>query len=120
MCTKWIEYKGQKILYHDFFHHDMLDVQKIKDEYAIMRQFILTEPARSVRILADFRNGQIMKDLLDEMIQHAKSTQSHIQKIAAVGCTGSKRLMLDMVVRMTGQPMAFFNDPESAQQWLVE
>ncbi len=120
MCTKWIEYKGQKILYQDFSHHGMLDIQKIKDEFAIMQQFILAEPPGSVRVLADFRNGQIMKDLLDEMIQHATSTQSHIRKIAAVGCTGSKRLMLDMVVRMTGQPMTFFNDPESAQQWLIE
>lgn len=120
MCTKWIEYQGQKILYQDFSHHGLLDTEKVKEEFTQMQHFILVEPPGSVRMLADFRSGQIMKELLDSMMESAELTQRHIKKIAAVGGDGPKRIMLDMVVRMTGQPITFFDDIETAQQWLAE
>ncbi len=120
MCTKWIEYHGEKILYQDFANYGLLDGEKSKEEFNIMQQFILTEPPGSVRVLADFRNGWIMKELLDAMIENGALTRAHIKKIAAVGGAGSKRVMLNMVTRMTEQSITFFDDPESAQQWLIE
>lgn len=120
MCTKWIDYQGKKILYQDFSHHGLLDTGKTKDEFVILQKFILAEPPGSVCLLADFRNGQILKELLDAMIQNGGQTREHIKKIAALGGAGPKRIMLDMVIRMTEQPITFFNDIESAQQWLIE
>jgi len=120
MCTKWIEYKGKKILYQDFTNYGLLESEKNKEEFNNMQRFILAEPPGSVRVLADFRNGQIMKELLDAMIQNSDQTRGHIKKIAALGGAGPKRIMLDMVAKMTRQPITFFDDLESAQQWLVE
>lgn len=120
MCTKWIEYKGEKILYQDFSHHGLLDSEKALEEFSIMQRLILAEPPDSVRVLADFRNGQITKDLLDIMAKNTALTRSHVKKTAALGAAGPKRILLEMIINITGQPITYFNDSETAQQWLVE
>jgi hypothetical protein len=120
MCTKWIEYQGAKILYQNFTNHGLLGSEKNKEEFHTMQQVILAEPPGSVRVLADFRNGQIMKELLDAMIQNSDQTRGHIKKIAALGGAGPKRIMLNMVIKMTEQPITFFDDLETAQKWLIE
>jgi hypothetical protein len=71
-------------------------------------------------VLADFRDTQIDKELLDLMIASSQVSKRYIKKTAVLGAVGTKRILADVLMKATGQPMSFFDDPYEAQNWLVE
>jgi len=120
MCFKWIEYQGAQILYQDFSGGGMLNAAKYKEEFAALEDMILAQPPQSVRVLTNFNASVFSKDLLEVMVAHSRLTRPHIKKFAALGVTGPKRIMAGMVERLSGQPMALFEDEQQAQEWLTE
>jgi len=81
---------------------------------------ILAQPPQSVRVLTNFNESFISKDLLEVLIDHSRLTRPHIKKFAALGVTGPKRIMAGMVERLSEQPIEFFEDEQQAQAWLIE
>jgi hypothetical protein len=120
MHSKWLVHKGQQIFYQDFSGHDLLDTDAVKAELIAVQAVVTKEPPGSVLVLADFRETQIGKDLMDLMVASSSVTQAHVKKTAVLGVTGTKRILASMLVRFTGQPLSFFTDLETAKDWLVE
>lgn len=119
MRSKWLEYQGKQIFYQDFSGFDLQQADPIKEELLAVQAIVIQEPPNSILILADFRETQIGKDLMNLLTESSKVTQAHVKKTAVLGVRGVKRFLADTLIRMTGQPLSFFDDEATAKDWLV-
>ena len=120
MRSMWISHKDHQIFWQDFSNHDLLEIEAVKEELQEVQAIVLQQPKNSVLVLSDFRNTQIGKDLMDLMIPASNISKSHVKKTAVLGVFGTKRILADALIRLTGQPMSFFTDIEKAKDWLIE
>lgn len=120
MRSKWISHKDRQIFWQDFSNHDVLDTDAVKEELLAVKEIVTQEPKNSVLVLADFRNTQIGKELMDLMIDGSNLTKAHVRKTAVLGVFGTKRILAEALTRFTGQPLTFFDDAEKAKDWLIE
>ncbi len=119
MRSKWIEYQGKKIFYQDFstlFYNS----QAVKDELAAVQEVVLKEPANSVLVLSNFKDTQVGADLMGTLNDASSRTKNHVRKTAVMGVSGFKRTLGDMLSRLTGQPLKYFDNEDDAKAWLVE
>jgi hypothetical protein len=72
-----------------------------------------------VLVLADFTDTTIAGDLMPALNKSSQITKDHVHKTAVIGVTGIKRRMGDMLSKLTGQQLKYFNDAEEAKDWLV-
>lgn len=120
MRSTWISHKGQQIFLQDFSKHGLLDIDAVKEELLLVEKIVIQHPENSLLVLADFRDTQIGKDLMDLMVASSGKTKGHIKKTAVMGIFGTKRILADALIRFTGQQLTFFDDVEKAKDWLVE
>ena len=119
MRSKWIEHKGRTIFYQDFAKH-FYNSAAVKAELAEVQKIVIAESQNSVLVLSDMRDTNIGSDLLPAMNAASAATKNHIRKTAVLGVTGMKRKLADLLTALTGQPLKYFDDIESAKDWLVE
>jgi hypothetical protein len=120
MRSKWITYKGLNIFYQDFSGYDIFNPEAIKQELAEVQAVVLQEPPNSILVLSDFRETQIGKDLMDLLTASSRVTKAHVKKTAVLGITGTKRILANMLVSITGQQLSLFDTLEQAQAWLIQ
>lgn len=119
MRSTWIEHKGKKILYQDFselfFNYDA-----VKEELEEVQKVVLEQPAGSLLVLSNFTDTTIAGDLMGILNESSRITKDHINKTAVLGVTGIKRRLADMLTKLTGQALKYFDDEYSAKEWLVQ
>ena len=119
MRSNWIEYKGKKILFQDFsklFYNSAA----VKAELNEIIKIVTAEPKDSVLVLTDMRDTNVGGDLIPAMNTASTATKDHVHKTAVLGVIGMKRKLADLLTALTGQPLKYFDDIESAKNWLVE
>ncbi|MEP6894377.1 MAG: STAS/SEC14 domain-containing protein [Chloroflexota bacterium] len=119
MRSNWIEYKGKRIFYQDFSKH-FYNSAAVKAELAEVQKIVLGEPEGSVLVLSDMRDTNIGSDLLPAMNAASAATKNHVRKTAVLGVTGMKRKLADLLTSLTGQPLKYFDNIDTAKAWLVE
>ena len=119
MRSNWIEYKGKRIFYQDFSKH-FYNSAAVKAELAEVQKIVLGEPEGSVLVLSDMRDTNIGSDLLPSMNAASAATKNHVRKTAVLGVTGMKRKLADLLTSLTGQPLKYFDNIDTAKAWLVE
>ncbi len=119
MRSTWIEHKGKKIFYQDFSKH-FYNSAAVKAELAEVQKVVTTQPKDSVLVLSDFRDTSVGNDLLASMNAASAATKAYVHKTAVLGVTGMKRKLADLLTALTGQPLKYFDDMESAKNWLAE
>ena len=119
MRSTWIEHRGKKILYQDF-SKNFFNSAAVKAELEEVQRIVTAQPLDSVLVLSDFRDTNVGSDLLSAMNTASAATKDHIQKTAVLGVTGMKRKLADLLSTLTGQELKYFDDVESAKNWLVE
>lgn len=119
MRSTWIEHKGKKILYQDF-SQQFFNSGAVKTELEEVQKVVLAQPLNSVLVLSDFRDTNVGSDLLAAMNAASAATKSHVRKTAVLGVTGMKRKLADLLTALTGQDLKYFDDLESAKNWLSE
>ncbi len=118
MRSNWMEYKGKKIFYQNFsglFYNGDAVIEELNQVQGI----VLKEPAESVLVLTDLRDTQIGGDVLSAMNAASTRTKDHVRKTAVLGVMGVKRTLGDMLSRMTGQPLMYFDNETEAKEWLI-
>jgi hypothetical protein len=85
-----------------------------------VQQIVLAEPKGSVLVLTDMRDTNVGRDLLPVMNAASAATKDHVKKTAVLGVVGVKRKLADLLTALTGQPLKYFDDIESAKRWLVD
>jgi hypothetical protein len=118
MRSKWIEHKGKKILYQDFSQL-FYNSAAVKAELDEVQEIVLAQPTDSVLILTDLRDTNIGSDVMPAMNAASVATKKHVQKTAVLGVTGAKRRLGDLLTMLTGQPLKYFDEIESAKDWLT-
>jgi hypothetical protein len=119
MKSKWIEYNGKKILYQDFSNH-FYNTNATKEELEQVEAIVLGEPENSVLVISNFTNTEITNALMPILNDASKITKSHVLKTATIGVSGFKRILGDLLSRITGQPIMYFMDETEAKKWLTE
>ena len=119
MRSNWIEHKGKKIFYQDFSKH-FYNSAAVKAELAEVQKVVLAEPLNSVLVLTDMRDTNIGSDLLPAMNAASSATKNYVRKTAVLGVAGMKRKLADLLTALTGQPLKYFDDIDSAKDWLTE
>src|SRR5688572_22320719 len=119
MRSDWIEYKGKRIFFQDF-SGNFYNAAAVKAELSQVQAVVMSQPLNSVLILSDFRDTNIGSDLLSSMNIASAETKAHVNKTAVLGVTGMKRKLADLLTALTGQPLKYFDDVESAKNWLAE
>ena len=119
MKSKWIDYHGKKIFYQDFSSL-FYNAQAVKDELVAVQEIVLKEPMNSVLIISNFKDTQIGADLMGVLNDASAKTKDHVRKTAVLGVSGFKRTLGDMLSRLTGQPLKYFEYEEEAKNWLIQ
>ncbi len=119
MRSKWIEYQGKKIFYQDFsglfYNYDA-----VKEELAEVQKIVIAQPLGSLLVLSNFTDTTIAGDLMTVLNESSKLTKDHVAKTAVIGVTGIKRRLADMLTKLTGQPLKYFDDEFAAKDWLTK
>lgn len=119
MRSEWIEHNGKKILYQNF-SRNFYNSAAVKDELAEVQKVVMAQPLDSVLVISDFRDTNVGSDLLSTMNTASAATKAHVHKTAVLGVTGMKRKLADLLTALTGQPLKYFDDMETAKDWLTE
>ena len=119
MRSTWIEHKGKKIFYQDFSKH-FYNSAAVRAELEEVQKVVTSQPKDSVLVLSDFRDTSVGSDLLSSMNAASAATKSYVRRTAVLGVTGMKRKLADLLTALTGQPLKYFDDIESAKDWLAQ
>ncbi len=119
MKTKWIEYHGTKILYQDYSDY-FFNEEAVKEELAAAQAIVLSEPENSVLVLSNMSNTEVTLNLMALFNEASRATKSHVKKTAVLGVAGIKRTLGDLLSRITGQPLMYFNNEIEANEWLAK
>lgn len=119
MRSNWIEHKGKKIFYQDF-SKNFFNSAVVKAELIDVQKVVMDQPKNSVLVLSDLRDTNIGSDLLPAMNAASNATKGYVRKTAVLGVTGMKRKLADLLTALTGQQLKYFDELESAKNWLVE
>ena len=119
MRSNWIEHQGKKIFYQDFSKH-FYNSAAVKTELAEVQKVVMSQPQNSVLVLTDMRDTNVGSDLIPAMNAASVATKNHVRKTAVLGVSGMKRKLADLLTAITGQQLKYFDDIESAKNWLAE
>ncbi|MBT3337107.1 MAG: hypothetical protein HN855_15555 [Anaerolineae bacterium] len=119
MRSKWIEYKGKKIFYQDFSKH-FFNYQAVKEELVEVQAIVVKQPLDSLLVLTNFTDTAIAGDLMPVLNASSTLTKDHVHKAAVIGVTGIKKHLADMLTRLTGQPLKYFDTEIEAKEWLAQ
>ncbi|MBC7876324.1 MAG: hypothetical protein H7Y59_04060 [Anaerolineales bacterium] len=119
MKSRWIEHNGKRILYQDysnfFFNEDA-----VKQELTEVQSIVLSEPKDSVLVLTNMSNTEVTLNLMPLFNEASRATKSYVNKTAVLGVTGVKRTLGDLLSKITGQPLMYFNTELEAKEWLTK
>jgi hypothetical protein len=119
MRSIWIEHNGKQIFYQDFSKH-FYNSSAVKTELEEVQKVVTAQPKNSVLVVSDFRDTTVGSDLLASMNAASTATKAYVRKTAVLGVTGMKRRFGDLLTALTGQQLKYFDDMETAKDWLAE
>lgn len=119
MKSRWIEHNGKRILYQDYSNFFFND-DAVKQELAEVQAIVLNEPENSVLVLTNMSNTEVTLNLMPLFNEASKVTKSHVNKTAVLGVAGVKRTLGDLLSKITGQPLMYFNNEIEAKEWLTK
>lgn len=118
MKSKWVEFNGKKILYQDFSNY-FFNEKAVIDELREVQSVVLGLPENSALVLSNFSNTEITANLMPVLNELSSKTKAHVLKTAVLGITGVKRTLGDLLSRITGQQLMYFNTEQEAKEWLT-
>jgi hypothetical protein len=114
--STWEFYKGKRIF---SIRYDHLNFDQLKAEMHAAEKETLTQPAGSVLMLIDTTGTIITPDALLLFKNVASSTRKYTQRAAVLGVNGTRRALLDIVVKFSGMNVVTFDDAAHARDWLA-
>lgn len=119
MKSKWVEQNGKQIFYQDFSNF-FFNEKAVIDELREVQNVVLGQPKESVLVLSNFSNTEITANLMPILNESSSKTKAHVRKTAVLGITGVKRTLGDLLSRITGQQLMYFNTEAEAKEWLLK
>ena len=118
MRSEWQMYKEKQIFYCDYTRIGVEELQAEMDE---VDAFIGKQPEASVLMLTDVQ-GLIGSPKVVEMFKKSSAhTKKYLSRSAVIGIgfSGPKKILFDLVMRVSGANVNLFDDAQKAKDWLV-
>jgi hypothetical protein len=115
--TRWIEHKGERILFYDF--SGLEDTDAGLRVIAASKGRAADQPPHSVRTLVDVRGSHFDARITRALQDLARDNKPQVLASAVVGVSGLQRVILAAVSRVTRRKFATFDTVKAAKDWLV-
>ena len=119
MKSKWIEYKGNKILFADYSGFEE-DIDSLQKEVDTITDILVHEPEGSVLLLVDVSNTAGTSKVVDTIKQSEFTVRPYVARTAVVGVEGYRRIFLRAVARFSGMELTPLNTLEEGKDWLIK
>lgn len=119
MKSKWLEHKGKQIFYQDF-SNNFFNEKSVIEELQQVQEVVTSQPENSVLVLSNFANTEITNTLMPILNESSNKTKKHVRKTAVLGVVGIKRILGDLLSRITGQELMYFANELEAKEWLIK
>jgi hypothetical protein len=119
MRSEWLYHRGKRIFYCNFVDLSLFDFEA---ELTACEREIFQQPPKSVLELTDLRGVPLTRTITDLLRTSAVRKKRFVMAEAVIVSefTGAKRVLLEVISRISGQPFTVFESFESAQDWLAE
>jgi hypothetical protein len=97
----------------------MYDADALKRELIDVQAEVIKQPKNSLLVLSDFQDTNITSEMMPILNASSAMTKDHVRKTAVLGVTGIKRTLADLLTRLTGQSLKYFDGETAAKDWLV-
>ena len=115
---RWIEYKGNKLLYVDYSNISETDELLISIEQT--KSFISNCEDFQILLLVDTRNSIAKEKIaVDALKNCAINIKPHIKKAAVVGVSKTQEVILTLVNMFSNLGLKPFDTMDSAEEWLI-
>ncbi len=114
---KWITHKGKEILYEDYTN---LNGEEIAMRIPIFSHLELQMGKKDMLLIIDLSNSYASKAAVKGFTEAGKQTGHLFAKTAVLGITGVKKVLLNVVNRLTSVNAKPFSDIEDAKDYLIE
>jgi hypothetical protein len=118
MRSGYITHKGKQIYLANYAH---LTSDEFEQEIKDVTDDLCRAPEHSVACLND-TTGLIASPRIISLFKWSVGkTKPHLSKAAVVGVgfSGARKVLLDTVLKVTGQSATIFDDLDKAKDWLV-
>lgn len=117
MKTRSVFHQGKEVIFSDF--RNINDPAELVAENDLAVQVICSRPTGSVLSLMDI-TGSVNDNVVVERIKKSgEQVKPYIRKQAAVGVTGFKRVIADMIAFHSKKTVGFFDTVDEALDWLT-
>ena len=114
---RWIMHKDKKILRIDY---SGLRGEEILPVIAQLPAFYQGEPQGSVLTLIDTRNAYATQEVVSALnVMVKNTTRPYEKKVAALGISGAKKVLLITVNMISGHKIKAFENELDALDWLI-
>lgn len=119
MKSKWIEYNGKKIFYQDF-SNNFFNEKAVIEELGEVQEIVLSQPENSTLVLSNFSNTEVTTKLMPLLNEASGKTKGNVRRTAVLGVSGIKQALGDLLSRITGQELKYFDNEIEAKEWLTK
>jgi hypothetical protein len=119
MRSCFIDHKGKQLFLADYAH---LSLQEFEREIQEVTEFLCSLPEHSTLVVNETTGLIGSPHVIDLFKKSVSKTKPYVLKasVAGVDVSGPRKILVDTVLRFTGQNAAVFRELEAAKDWLVE
>ncbi len=114
---KWIKYKEKDILYEDYSN---LTGKEIAKRVPIFSHLELKLGKKDMLLIIDLSNSYANDGAVKAFTEAGKQTEDLFSKTAVLGITGVKKILLNVVNRLTNVNAKPFSHIEDAKEYLIK
>jgi hypothetical protein len=114
--VKWIEYKGKEILRDDYTN---LQGEELVHAIEVLTNHLMESGKKEVLLLIDLNNSYTNKEVVNAFTEAGKRVRPIVEKTAVLGITGVKKVLLNVVNKLSSIDANPFSTEEEAKEWLI-
>ena len=113
--VKWINYKGKEILLDDYTNLQGDYVEIIE----ALTNHLINSGKKEILLLIDLNNSYTNKAVVNAFTEAGKRVRPVVKRTAVLGITGVKKVLLNVVNKLSSIDANPFSTEEDAKDWLV-
>lgn len=115
--VKFIEHRGTQILLSDL--SGIRSTVELQRAVRLATEFVQSQPPRSLLILVDVTGVEYNIESFAIVQQSVAKNRPFVRARAIIGLPQIAYIPFELVAKLADSPMARFDDPEAAKDWLV-
>ncbi len=114
--TKWIDYKGKEILLDDYTN---LQGEELVETIEVLTNHLMNSGKKEILLLIDLNNSYTNKEVVNAFTEAGKRVRPVVKRTAVLGITGVKKILLNVVNKLSSIDANPFSTEEDAKDWLI-